>query len=63
MPIQSWGKSDVLAYFALKIGYLDHIFWHMDFKIVLPLIYININSKTELEVNWTQIVFFGPPKP
>ena len=26
IPIQSWGKSGVLAYFALKIGYFGHIF-------------------------------------
>ena len=26
MPIESWGKSGVLAYFWLKIGYVGHIF-------------------------------------
>ena len=26
MPIESWGKSGVLAYFWLKIGYFGHIF-------------------------------------
>ena len=33
MPIQSWGKSGVLAYFWLKIGYSGHIFWDMNFKV------------------------------
>ena len=48
MPIQSWGKSGVLAYFWLKIGYFGHMFWDMDLEFVLPIIYININGKTEL---------------
>ena len=34
----------------------------MDFKFVLPIIYINIKGKTQLEVNWTQIDHFGPQK-
>ena len=63
MPIESWGKSGVLAYFWLKIGYFGHIFWDMDFKFVLPIIYINIKGKIQLEVNWTQIDHFGPKKP
>ena len=44
MPIQSWGKSGVLAYFGLQIGYFGHIFWDMDFKFDLPIIYINIKG-------------------
>ena len=44
MPIQIWGKSGVLAYFRLTIGYYGHIHWDMDFKFVLPLIYINIKG-------------------
>ena len=51
IPIQSWGKSGVLAYFGLKIGYFGHIYWDMDFKFVLPIIYINIEGQTQLEVN------------
>ena len=39
-----------------------HIFWDMDFKFVLPIIYINIKGKTRLEVNWTQIDHFGLQK-
>ena len=39
MPNQSWGKSGVLAYFGPKIG---HIFGDMDFKFVLPIIFINL---------------------
>ena len=62
MPIESWGKSGVLAYFWLKIDYSGHIFWYMDFKFVLPIIYINSKGKTLLEVNWTQIDHFGPKK-
>ena len=46
IPIQSWGKSGVLAYFGLKIGYFGHIYWDMDFKFVLPIIYINIEEQT-----------------
>ena len=49
MPIQSWSESGVLANFGLKIGYFGQIYWDMDFKFVLPIIYININ--TQLEVN------------
>ena len=40
MPIQCWGKSGILAYFVLTIGYFGHIFRDMDFKFVLPFIYI-----------------------
>ena len=42
-----------LAYFGPKIGYFGHMFWDMDFKFVLPIIYINIDIQTKLEVNWT----------
>ena len=62
MPIESRGKSGVLAYFGLKIGYFGYIFWDMDFKFVLPISYINSKGKTQLEVNWTQIYHFGPQK-
>ena len=62
MPIESWGKSGVLAYFWLKIAYSGHIFWDMDFKFVLPIIYIDIKGKIQLEVNWTQIDHFGSHK-
>ena len=55
MPIQSWGKSGVLAYLGMKIVYFGHSFWDMDYKFVLPITYINIKEKTQLEVNWTQI--------
>ena len=49
MPNQSRGKSGVLAYFGLIIGSFGHIFWDMDFKFVLPIIYINIiKGKTQL---------------
>ena len=57
--IKTWNK----AYFWLKIGYSAHIFWDMDFKLNLPIIYINIKGKTQLEVNWTQIDHSGPQKP
>ena len=30
----------------------------MDFKFILPIIYINIKDKIQLEVNWTQIDHF-----
>ena len=61
MPIESWGKSGVLAYFWLKIGYSDHIFWDMDFKLfVLPIIYIYINVKTQLEVILTLWPLWSP---
>ena len=51
MTIQSWGKSGFLAYFGLKIGYFGYIYWDMDFKFVLPIIYIKIEGQTQLEVN------------
>ena len=39
IPIQIWGKSGVLVYCGLKIGYFGHVFWDMGFKFVLPIIY------------------------
>ena len=57
-PNSKMGKSGVLAYFLLKIGCFGHIFWDMDVKLVLPLIYINIKEQTQLGVNWTQINHF-----
>ena len=63
MPSKSWNKSGVLAYFGLKIGYFGHIFWNMDLKFVMPIIYINIKGKAQLGVNWTQIDHFGVKKP
>ena len=62
MPIQSWGKSGVQAYFGLKIGYFDHIYWDMDFNFVLPIMYTNIEGQTQLEVNWNQIDYVGLQK-
>ena len=62
MTIQSWGKSGVLAYFDVKIFNFGHIFWHMDFKFVLPIISIDIKGNTKLEVNWTQIDYFSIQK-
>ena len=59
MPIQSWGKSGVLAYSGLKIGYFGHFFRDMDFKFVLPVFHINTKGQTQLEVNWTQIDHIG----
>ena len=53
MPIQSWSKNGVLAYFGPKIGFFGHIIWEMDFKFVLPIISIDIKEQTKLEVNWT----------
>ena len=51
MPIQSWGESGVLAYFGQKIGYDGHIFRDMDFKFVLPIVYINIKGQIQLDPN------------
>ena len=34
----------------------------MDFKFVLPIIYINIKGEIQLEVNWSQINHFCPQK-
>ena len=53
MPIESWGKSGVLAYFWLKIGNSGHIFEAMDFKCVLLAIHINIQGQTQLEDNYS----------
>ena len=35
----------------------------LDFKFVLPIIYINIKGEPQLEVYWTQIDHFGLQKP
>ena len=34
----------------------------MDFKFVLPIIYIDVKEQTQLEVNWTEFYRFGPQK-
>ena len=52
------GKSGVLAYFWLKIGYFGQIFWYMDFKFVVHIIYINIKGQTQLKVDLTLIDHF-----
>ena len=57
------GESGVLVYFELKIGYFGHIVRDMDFKLVLPIIYINIKEHAYLEVNWNQIDHFILLKP
>ena len=62
MPIQSWGKSGILAYFGTKIGYFGHIFWDMDFKFVLPIMSIKIKGQTKLGFNWTEIGHFSLQK-
>ena len=63
MPIQSWGKNGVLAYFGPNTSYFGHIVWDMDFKFVFPIISIDIKGQTKLEVNWTKIDHFTRQKP
>ena len=65
MPIENWGKSGVLAYFWLNIGYFGHIFWDLDFNLFCPTIHININRnpiRSQLDPNgpyyplkWTKV--------
>ena len=62
MPIQSWGKSGVLAYFELKIGCFGHFFEIWTSIFFSPIININIKWQTQLKVNWTQIDHFGLQK-
>ena len=62
-PLEGVAPKWQLAYFGPRIGYYGHIFWDMDFKFVLPIIYINIDIQTKLEVNWTWIGHFSPQKP
>ena len=45
MPIESWGKSGVLAYFLLKIGYFGHIYLIYGLQIYFAPIHINIKGK------------------
>ena len=45
MPMQNWDKSGVLAYFGPKFG---HIFWDIDFKLIFPIISIDIKGQTKL---------------
>ena len=47
MPIQKMGESGILAYFEPKVCHFGHIFWDMDFKFVLPIINIDIDSLTK----------------
>ena len=42
-----------LAYFRPNVGYFGHIFRDIDFKFVLPIIYIKIGEQTKYKVNWT----------
>ena len=72
VPIQSWGKSCVLAYFGLKIGYFGHIFWDIDFKFVLLIVYIkalilpreklavcDVTNLPYMDINWESIPIYG----
>ena len=43
-----------LTYFVPIDGHFSHIFWDMNFKFVLPYIYINFDIQTKFEVNQTQ---------
>ena len=51
MPIQSWGKSGVLAFFGPKISNFGHIFWDMDFKLFCPSFPIILRGQP----NWKSI--------
>ena len=51
-----------LAYFGPKVGYFCHIFKDIDFKFVLPIIYIKIDSQTKLKVNQTQYDYLNHEK-
>ena len=49
-----WPAAKVAAgYFRPNFGYFGHIFWDIDFKFVLPIIYIKTGKQTKYKVNWT----------
>ena len=62
-PLEGHAPKWQLAYSRPKVGYVAQMFWDKDFKFVLPIIYINIDIQTKLEVNWTWIGHLSPQKP
>ena len=44
-PLEGRAHKWQLAYIGSKVGYFGHFFKDINFKFVLPIIYININGK------------------
>ena len=47
-------KSGICLFVPID-GHFGQMFWDMNFKFVLPFIYINFDIQTKFEVNQTQI--------
>ena len=62
MPINVQVKKWHLAYFVPIDGHFGQMLWDIDFKFVLPPIYINFDVQTNFKVNQTQIVHAVPNK-
>ena len=51
-PIEGRAPKWQLAYFRPNVGYFGHNFRDIDFKFVLPIIYIKIGEQTKYKVKW-----------
>ena len=51
-----------LAYFVPIDGYFGQMFSDLNFKFVLPIMYINFDIQTKFEVNQTQLTILSPEK-
>ena len=49
-----------MAYSVQIYGHFVQMFWDMDLKFFLPVIYFNFNIQTNFEVNRAQIGYFIP---
>ena len=49
-PLEGRAPKWQLAYFRPKVGYFGQMFWDMDFKFVLPIIYHENDGQTTFEV-------------
>ena len=61
-PINVLAQKWHLTFFVPINGHFGQMFWYMNFKFLLPSIYINFEIQTKFEVNQTQIGHSIPQK-
>ena len=57
LPLKGMAPKWQLVHFGRKIGYFGHMFLDMDFKFVLPIIYVHWywytnQIRSQLDLNW-----------